>query len=64
MPDVVSILAAGLVPNGCTAGQQPAEMGRLGVQAYLDFVAGKDVPSVINIDPVLVTKDNAAGFHW
>lgn len=64
MPEVVQMLAAGLVPKAATAAQLPAEIGRAGVQAYLDYVAGRDVPNDIRTDVMLITKENAAGFSW
>lgn len=64
MPDVVTIMSSGLAPRTATAGQQPAEMGRLAVQAFLDYRAGKSVPKEIKVDVILITKANASGFHW
>jgi ribose transport system substrate-binding protein len=64
MPDVVTILAAGLAPKAATAAQLPAEMGRLAVQAFLDYKAGKSVPKEIKVKVELITKENASGFHW
>jgi ribose transport system substrate-binding protein len=64
MPDVVTILSSGLAPRTATAGQQPAEMGRLAVQAFLDYRSGKTVPKEVKVDVLLITKDNSSGFHW
>lgn len=64
MPEVVQILAAGLAPMSATAAQLPVDIGKQAVQAYLDYRDKKDVPKDIQIDPKLITKDNAQGFSW
>lgn len=45
-----------------TAAQQPAEMGRMGLQAILDSLDGKDVEASILVPPVKVTAANVAEF--
>lgn len=64
MPDVVTILASGLAPKSATAAQLPGEMGRLAVQAYLDYRDGKSVAPEVKVKVNLITKENASGFHW
>ncbi|MBC7333139.1 MAG: sugar ABC transporter substrate-binding protein [Actinobacteria bacterium] len=64
IPEVVQILAAGLAPKCATAAQLPVDIGKKAVQAYLDYRDGKDVPQDIQIDSILITKDNAQGFSW
>ena len=64
MPEVVQILAAGLAPMSATAAQLPVDIGKQAVQAYLDYRDKKDVPKDIQIEPKLITKDNAQGFSW
>lgn len=64
MPEVVQILAAGLAPMSATAAQLPIDIGKQVVQAYIDYRAKKAVPDNIEIDPKLITKENAQGFSW
>lgn len=64
MPEVVQILASGLAPMSATAAQLPIDIGKQAVQAYLDYRDKKAVPENIEIDPKLITKDNAQGFSW
>lgn len=64
IPEVVQILAAGLAPMSATAAQLPADIGKQAVQAYMDYRAKKAVPNNIEIDPTLITKENARGFSW
>ncbi len=45
-----------------TATQQTQKMGRMGVDAAIDLVAGKKVPAEQLQDATLTTKDNVAGF--
>jgi ribose transport system substrate-binding protein len=45
-----------------TATQQTLKMGRMGVDAAIDLVAGKSLPAVQLQDATLTTKDNVAGF--
>jgi ribose transport system substrate-binding protein len=45
-----------------TATQQTQKMGRLGVDAAIDLVAGKKLPAEQLQDATLTTKDNVAGF--
>ncbi|MCC6799579.1 MAG: substrate-binding domain-containing protein, partial [Anaerolineae bacterium] len=39
-----------------TVAQQPAEMGRLGVEAAVDHLNGKTIPASIPVDLALITK--------
>lgn len=64
MPEVVQILATGLAPMSATAAQLPIDIGKQVVQAYIDYRAKKAVPDNIEIDPKLITKENAQGFSW
>jgi len=64
MPEVIQILASGLAPMSATAAQLPVDIGKQAVQAYLDYRDKKDVPKDIQIDPKLITKENAQGFSW
>jgi ribose transport system substrate-binding protein len=64
IPEVVQILAAGLAPMSATAAQLPVDIGKQAVQAYMDYRAKKAVPNNIEIDPKLITKENARGFSW
>ena len=45
-----------------TATQQTLKMGRMGVDAAIDLVAGKSLPAMQLQDATLTTKDNVAGF--
>jgi ribose transport system substrate-binding protein len=45
-----------------TATQQTQKMGRLGVDAAIELVAGKTLPATQLQDATLTTKDNVAGF--
>jgi ribose transport system substrate-binding protein len=45
-----------------TATQQTLKMGRMGVDAAIDLVAGKKLPAEQLQDATLTTKDNVAGF--
>ncbi len=64
IPEVVQMLATGLAPKAATAAQLPGDIGKQAVQAYLDYRDKKDVPKDIEIEPMLITKDNAPGFSW
>ncbi len=47
-----------------TVGQQPGQMGRLAVDAALRYLNGEKIPAEIKAPLQLVTKENAASFHW
>ena len=47
-----------------TVGQQPAAMGRLAVEAAIRYLHGEQIAPEIKAPLTLVTKDNAASFHW
>jgi ribose transport system substrate-binding protein len=47
-----------------TVGQQPGQMGRLAVEAATGYLHGEKVPPEIKAPLMLVTKENAASFHW
>lgn len=63
MPDAVTAIVDGSVVAASVA-QQPAEMGRLGVQTALKILKGETVEANIDVPLKLLTKDNAAGFTW
>lgn len=64
MPQVVQMLATGVVPKCATSAQRPVKIADEAVQAYLDHEAGKDVPEAITIPTKLITKENASEFSW
>ena len=39
-----------------TIAQQPAEMGRLGVEAAVDYLNGTEIPESVPVDLALITK--------
>lgn len=47
-----------------TSAQFPGEIGRQGVQIAAKVLKGQKVPAEIKVKVELITKDNAAGFHW
>jgi ribose transport system substrate-binding protein len=63
IPSVVKTIAQdGTIK--ATVGQQPGQMGRLAVEAAISYLKGAKVPAEIKAPLTLVTKDNAASFHW
>ena len=52
--DAITALEAGDLL--ATVAQQPAEMGRLGVEAAVSYLNGEDVPDFIPVDLALITK--------
>lgn len=63
MPDAVSAIMGGSVVAGSVA-QQPAEMGRIGVQTALKVLNGENVDETIDVPLKMLDKDNAEGFTW
>lgn len=63
MPDAIKAIMEGEVVGGSVA-QQPAEMGKLGIDTALDYLNGETPPSVIDVPVKLLTKDNAQFFAW
>lgn len=63
MPDAVKAISEGEVVGGSVA-QQPAEMGKLGIDTALDYLNGNTPQSVIDVPVKLLTKDNAQFFAW
>lgn len=63
MPDVVNAITEGSVVAGSVA-QQPAEMGRLGVQTAIKLLSGETVEKTIDVPLKMLSKDNAQGFTW
>jgi len=47
-----------------TAAQQPAKIGKLGVEYGLKILNGEETPDEIPVPVKLITKDNAADFSW
>lgn len=63
MPDAVKAIMEGEVVGGSVA-QQPAEMGKIGIDTALDYLNGETPPSVIDVPVKLLTKENAQFFAW
>lgn len=63
-PDACALITSSKATNIATAAQYPAKIGAGAVQAYLDYKAGKVVPTAIQIAPLLITKRNSKTFHW
>lgn len=47
-----------------TSAQNPAEIGRLGVEYGLKILGGEEVPEFIPVPVELITIENAEGFSW
>jgi ribose transport system substrate-binding protein len=47
-----------------TAAQQPAKIGKLGVEYGLKILNGEETPDEIPVPVKLITEDNAADFSW
>ncbi len=63
MTDATSAIMDGDVVVGSVA-QQPAEMGRIGVQTAIKLINGEEVAAVIDVPLEMLSKDNAADFTW
>lgn len=63
MDDAVSLILSGDIVAG-TVAQQPAEMGRIGIQTALKVVNGESVEENIEVPLKMVSKENAEGFSW
>lgn len=63
MPDAVKAIMEGEVVGGSVA-QQPAEMGKIGIDTALDYLNGETPPSIIDVPVKLLTKENAQFFAW
>jgi len=47
-----------------TAAQNPARIGRLGVEYGLKILDGDEVPDILPVEVELITIENAEGFSW
>ncbi len=47
-----------------TSAQNPAKIGRLGVEYGLKILDGEEVPDILPVEVELITIDNAEGFSW
>lgn len=63
MPDIVEAIM-GDTSVVASVAQQPAEMGRIGVQTALKILNGESVNYNIDVPLLLLTKENAEGFTW
>jgi ribose transport system substrate-binding protein len=65
LADVVTLLASGDAGQSMTVAQFPIHMAKAGIQAYLDYKAGKPVKPDIKVKVEIVDQKRAAeGFHW
>lgn len=63
MDDAIKAITGGDIVAGSVA-QQPAEMGRLGIQTAIKLHNGETVDKNIDVPLEMLSKDNAAGFSW
>lgn len=63
MEDAIKAITEGNIVAGSVA-QQPAEMGRLGIQTAIKLHNGETVEKNIDVPLEMLSKDNAAGFSW
>lgn len=63
MEDAIKAITGGDIVAGSVA-QQPAEMGRLGIQTAIKLHNGETVDKNIDVPLEMLSKDNAAGFSW
>lgn len=63
MSDIIESIINGNTVGG-TVAQLPAEMGRLGVKAAVDYLNGNTPDSPMFAPVELITKENADGFSW
>ena len=63
MEDAVNAIVNGDVVAGSVA-QQPAEMGRIGIQTAIKLVNGETVEETIDVPLKMLTKETAEGFSW
>lgn len=62
-PDGVQAILDGTA-MAATSAQNPAEIGRLGVEYGLKILDGEEVPEILPVPVELITIDNAEGFSW
>ena len=63
MEDAIKAITEGDIVAGSVA-QQPAEMGRIGIQTAIKLHNGETVDKTIDVPLEMLSKDNAAGFSW
>ena len=63
MEDAIKAIMNGTTVAG-TVAQQPAEMGRLGVQTAIKICNGETVDKTIDVPLKMLSKENAEGFSW
>lgn len=61
-PDANASIKAGDLT--ATVAQQPRKMGKMGVQAVIDYYQGKKVKKQVNVPVNLVTKETADKYQW
>ncbi|MDI3548516.1 MAG: ribose transport system substrate-binding protein [Halanaerobiales bacterium] len=62
-PDGVQAILDGTA-MAATAAQDPAKIGRLGVEYGIKILEGEEVPDYLPVPVKLITIENAEGFHW
>jgi ribose transport system substrate-binding protein len=62
-PDGVQAILDGTA-MAATAAQNPAKIGKLGVEYGLKILDGEEVPDYLPVEVKLITKENAEGFSW
>lgn len=62
-PDGIQAILDGTA-MAATSAQNPAEIGRLGVEYGLKILDGEEVPEILPVPVELITIDNAEGFSW
>jgi len=62
-PDGVQAILDGTA-MAATAAQNPAKIGKLGVEYGLKILDGEEVPDYLPVEVELITEENAEGFSW
>ncbi|WP_230866637.1 sugar ABC transporter substrate-binding protein [Iocasia frigidifontis] len=62
-PDGVQAILDGTA-MAATSAQNPAKIGRLGVEYGLKILDGEEVPEILPVPVELITIENAEGFSW
>lgn len=63
MEDAIKAITGGDIVAGSVA-QQPAEMGRIGIQTAVKLHNGETVEKTIDVPLEMLSKDNASKFSW
>ncbi|WP_018247306.1 sugar ABC transporter substrate-binding protein [Orenia marismortui] len=65
-PNAVEVIANNETGMGmaATAAQEPAKIGKLGIEYGLMLLDGKEVPDELPVPVKLITHENAADFSW